>query len=356
MNKYWSLLTKKLSPYEPGEQPQDRKYLKLNTNENPFPPSEEVLSKIRGGVSDSLRLYPDPNSTKLKSVIANYYDLDINNIFVGNGSDEILAFSFLAFFKDKNPISFPNVTYSFYPVYCNLFEIGFNTFPLDCNFSIDIEKIDTNSGGIIFPNPNAPTGVYLGLSGIEEILNKFPDIMLIVDEAYIDFGGTSCIELIEKYNNLLVIQTFSKSRSLAGMRVGFAIGHPNLIMALNRVKNSFNSYPLDALAVEGAIGAIEDKDYFVTCCNQIVEARKYLSNELEKMSFHVLPSKANFLFVNHPKLDAASIYRKLKESGILVRHFNNPIIDNFLRITIGKKEEMILLVKSIKSIIGADHV
>ena len=356
MNKYWSQLTKTLSPYEPGEQPQDRKYLKLNTNENPFSPSKVALSKIKDSTCDILRLYPDPNALKLKSAIAKYYSVSSENIFVGNGSDEVLAFSFLAFFKDKKAISFPNITYSFYPVYCNLYEIEFNTFPLDSNFSIDIDNIDTNSGGIIFPNPNAPTGVYFGLPGIEAILDKFPHIVLIVDEAYIDFGGTSCIELVEKYHNLLVIQTFSKSRSLAGMRVGFSIGHPNLIQALNRVKNSFNSYPLDSLAIEGAIGAIEDNDYFIYCCTQIIEAREYLSNELESMSFLVLPSKANFLFVKHPKLDAATIYRKLKENGILVRHFDKPIIDDFLRITIGKKEEMILLVKSIKSIIEVDHV
>ncbi|MBE9488885.1 MAG: histidinol-phosphate transaminase [Bacteroidetes bacterium] len=356
MNNYWSQLTKTLSPYEPGEQPQDRKYLKLNTNENPFPPSEMVLSKIKGSVCDSLRLYPDPNATKLKSSIANYYNLDIDNIFVGNGSDEILAFSFLAFFKDKNAISFPSVTYSFYPVYCNLYEIEFNTFPLDSNFSIDIDKIDTNSGGIIFPNPNAPTGVYLGLSEIETMLTKFPNIVVVVDEAYIDFGGVSCIKLVKKYHNLLVIQTFSKSRSLAGLRVGFSIGHPNLIQALNRVKNSFNSYPLDSIAIEGGIAAIEDVDHFTYCCNQIIESRQFLENELNLMSFQVLPSKANFLFVRHAKLDGALIYSKLRDNGILVRHFNDPNIDNFLRITIGKKEDMILLVKSIKSILEVDHV
>jgi len=353
MNKYWSQLATTLNPYEPGEQPQDRKYLKLNTNENPFPPSDVVLSKIKGSVCDTLRLYPDPDATKLKFSIANYYNINVDNIFVGNGSDEVLAFSFLAFFKDKSAITFPNITYSFYPVYCNIFEIEFNEFALDSNFSIDINKIEKNSGGIIFPNPNAPTGVYLGLPDIEKILIKFPNIVVVVDEAYIDFGGVSCIKLVEKYHNLLVIQTFSKSRSLAGLRVGFSIGHPNLIQALIRVKNSFNSYPLDSLAIVGSIAAIEDNTYFTQCCNQIIQTREYLANELASLSFLVLPSKANFLFVKHSKLSAAMLYNGLKENGILVRHFSNPLVNDFLRITIGKKEEMISCVKCMKSIIKA---
>jgi len=356
MEKYWSKLTKALSPYVPGEQPQDRKYLKLNTNENPFPPSDKVLTKVKDSVSDALRLYPDPNASRLKKAIANYYGIKEDNVFVGNGSDEVLAFSFLAFFKDKAPLSFPDITYSFYPVYCDIFEIESSLFSLDKDFSIDINKIPEKSGGIIFPNPNAPTGICLNLSDIETILHRFPNIVVIVDEAYIDFGGISSITLTEKYPNLLVVQTFSKSRSLAGLRVGFAIGHLGLIQALNRVKNSFNSYPLDNLAIEGAIAAIEDNEYFTHCCEAIIETRDYLIKELVSLSFQVLPSKANFLFVKHQKLDAALIYRELRENGILVRHFNKPTIDNFLRITIGKQEDMHLLVKCLKTIIDSNKI
>ena len=356
MNKYWSELTKSLSPYEPGEQPQDRKYLKLNTNENPFPPSELVLNTIKESVTDSLRFYPDPDALKLKKAISTYYNIDTDSVFVGNGSDEVLAFSFLAFFKEKPAISFPNITYSFYPVYCNIFEIEFNTFSLNDTFEIDIDAIPAESGGIIFPNPNAPTGVYLGISKIEEMLLRFPNIVVVVDEAYIDFGGESCVNLTHKYHNLLVVQTFSKSRSLAGLRVGFSIGHPSLIQALNRVKNSFNSYPLDSLAIAGAVSAINDNSYFTYCCNQIVEAREFLANELTSLSFQVLPSKANFLFVKHSVLDASLIYSSLKENGILVRHFKNPDVSDYLRITVGKKEDMIILVKCLKSIIEAQRV
>jgi len=356
MKKYWSELAKTLRPYEPGEQPQDREYLKLNTNENPFPPSGLVLDRIKESVSDSLRLYPDPNSNKLKGVIANYYKIEKENVFVGNGSDEVLAFSFLAFFENRTAISFPEITYSFYPVYCNIFQIEYRTFRLDYDFSIDIDEIYVNSGGIIFPNPNAPTGIYLEISEIEVILTRFPEIVVVIDEAYIDFGGVSCIELTKTYQNLLVVQTFSKSRSLAGLRVGFAIGHTSLIQALNTVKNSFNSYPLDSIATDGAIAAIEDKDYFSHCCRQIVESREFLMEELILLSFMVLPSKANFLFIKHEKMDAFMLFSKLKENGILVRHFRQPVVNEFLRVTVGKKEEMILLVKCIKLIFEAHHV
>ncbi len=348
---FWSNLTKNITPYESGEQTYDREYIKLNTNENPFPPSEFITNKLKEAVDGSLRLYPDPDSNKLKKVISNYYHVNIDNVFIGNGSDEVLAFSFMAFFKGKKYISFPDITYSFYSVYCDIFEIEFMTFPLNDRFEIKSDNISTDSKGIIFPNPNAPTGIYLEVSIIESILVRFSSIVVIIDEAYIDFGGHSCVSLTEKYSNLLVVQTFSKSRSLAGLRVGFAIGNSNLINALERVKNCFNSYPLDRLASEGAIAAIQDSNYFTYCCNYIIESRDMLADELLLLSFDVLPSKANFLFVSHPVLDAYSLYNSLKENSILVRYFGKPRINNYLRISIGKKEDMITLIKYIESIL-----
>ncbi|MCU7835056.1 MAG: histidinol-phosphate transaminase [gamma proteobacterium symbiont of Taylorina sp.] len=351
MNKYWSKLVKALNPYEPGEQPQDQQYLKLNTNENPFPPSNIVIAKIKENVTESLRLYPDPDANKLKTALADYYNINCDYIFLGNGSDEVLAFSFLSFFKNKSSISFPDITYSFYPVYCDIFEIESETFSLNDQLEIDTKNISSKTEGIIFPNPNAPTGIFLDTREIEKLLVRFPDIVVIVDEAYIDFGGKTSIPLTQKYDNLLVIQTLSKSRSLAGLRVGFAIGHPNLIQALNRVKNSFNSYPLDMLAIEGGAAAIQDKKYFTYCCNDIIESREWVRNKLISMSFNVLPSKANFLFVSHSLYDASKLYIELKKKGILVRHFNKPNINHYLRISIGKKEDMELFLKALRSII-----
>ncbi len=356
MNKFWSDVTKNLSPYVPGEQPQDQTYIKLNTNENPFPPSEMAVKAINNNVSDSLRLYPDPEAKKLITAIAEYYNIDKNKIFVSNGSDEVLAFSFLAFFKNNNAITFPNITYSFYPVYCNLYNIEFNNFPLNENFEIDISEIPENSGGIIFPNPNAPTGLYLGIEAIEEVLIKNPNVVVIIDEAYIDFGGISAIQLSDKYPNLLIIQTFSKSRSLAGLRVGFAIGHQGLIEGLNRVKNSFNSYPLDTLAIEGSVAAIQDDKYFKDGCEKIIKIRNWVEKELKSISFYVLPSKANFLFVKHAEYDAEILYRELKNKGILVRHFNAPKISDFLRISIGTEDEMRIFIKELQSIVVQNSI
>ncbi len=339
MNKYWSTLCKKLSPYVPGEQPQDQQYIKLNTNENPFPPSASTLQKIQQKLSASLRLYPDPEASVLKNALATHYGLQQDEVFVGNGSDEVLAFSFMAFYKDKT-VTFPDITYSYYPVYCNLFDINSITFPLNERFEIDITNIPENAEGIIFPNPNAPTGIGLARNVIEKILIKYPDKVLIVDEAYVDFGGESSIPLVSKYPNLLVVQTFSKSRSLAGLRVGFAVGNPALIEGLNRVKDSFNSYPLDSLAICGAVAAIEDQAYFEHCCSEIMETREWVREQLSTLSFEVLPSQANFLFAKPTHNDAESVYQQLKQRGVLVRHFKKPRINEYLRITIGTKEEM----------------
>jgi len=352
MNKYWSPLTRNLDPYVPGEQPQDNAYIKLNTNENPYPPSPLALRAIADAVSETLRLYPDPDASRLRQAIGDYYRIDTQRIFAGNGSDEVLGFAFMAFFKQPSPISFPQISYSFYPVYCNIFDIPFRTFALNDNFEIDIDCIPADTGGIIFPNPNAPTGIFLDTDRIETLLQRFPERVVIVDEAYVDFGGDSCVPLVDKYPNLLVIQTLSKSRSLAGMRVGFAIGHEDLISALNRVKNSFNSYPLDALAIAGASAAIQDSDYFRETCQKIIDSREWLSAQLGALSFQVLPSKTNFVFARHPEHEGAALYQQLKQQGILVRHFATPGIDDFLRITIGSQPDMERLCEVLASIIG----
>jgi len=351
MTKFWSELTEKLQPYEAGEQPQDQQYLKLNTNENPFPPSPKALARISECASELLRLYPDPNANKLKNAIAELYGIDSNKVFIGNGSDEVLALSFLAFFKQQQAITFPEISYSFYPVYCKLFEIDYRCFKLNADFEIDINSIPENNGGIIFPNPNAPTSLYLDITKIEQLLLKNKDSVVIIDEAYIDFGGESCISLIDKFPNLVVIQTLSKSRSLAGLRVGFAIADQHLIAGLERVKNSFNSYPLDLLAIEGATASLQDGSYFDECCSEIIATRDWLSDELRQLSFEVLDSKTNFIFVKHSSTAAVTLYQNLKQQGILVRYFDKPIINEYLRITIGRRADMVLFLQKINALL-----
>ncbi len=348
MSRYWSDVVRSLTPYVPGEQPRIANLVKLNTNENPYPPSPKVLEAIRMETGSSLRLYPDPNAEKLKEEIARYHGLEKKNVFVGNGSDEVLAHVFCALFRHEKPLLFPDITYSFYPVYAQLYGIDFETVALDDRFQIRIEDYDMPNGGIIFPNPNAPTGCLLDLGQIETLLSKNADSVVAVDEAYIDFGGKSAIELIGRYENLLVIQTLSKSRSLAGLRVGFAIGHPDLIEALERVKNSFNSYPLDRLAICGAVAAFEDHEYFETTRKKVIESRERLKAGLERLGFDVLPSSANFLFARHPGREASSIAAMLREEGIIVRHFRLPRIEQFLRISVGTDEECNALVSSLE--------
>ncbi len=352
MTKFWSELTKQLQPYEAGEQPQDQQYLKLNTNENPFPPSDKVLSRIKHCATDALRLYPDPDARKLKQAISTLHSISTDSIFVGNGSDEVLALAFMAFFKQQQAITFPDISYSFYPVYCKLFEIEYNCFELNSDFEIELSAIPKNNGGIIFPNPNAPTSLYYAISKIEQLLQQHPDSVVIVDEAYIDFGGLSCVTLIEQYPNLLVIQTLSKSRSLAGLRVGYAVGDRHLIEGLERVKNSFNSYPLDLLAIEGAVVAIDDVDYFTQCCTDIIATREWLSAELKQLAFTVLPSKANFVFVKHESQSAKKLYQSLKQQGVLVRYFDKPKINEYLRITIGLRQDMQLFLDKMKALLA----
>ncbi|WP_372983225.1 histidinol-phosphate transaminase [Marinobacter sediminum] len=350
MSKFWSPLVNDLVPYVPGEQPKMANLVKLNTNENPFGPSPKVVEAIKAELNDNLRLYPDPEGESLRQTIANYHSLKPEQIFLGNGSDEVLAHIFYGLFQHGEPILFPDITYSFYPVYCGLYNIEGIKVPLTDSFEINPEDYKQANGGVIFPNPNAPTGRYLGLEHVEEILRANPDRVVVVDEAYIDFGGDSAIALVDDYPNLLVSQTLSKARSLAGLRVGFAVGHPDLIEALNRVKNSFNSYPLDRLALAGAQAAYEDEAWFQKCCAGVISERERLTKALAELDFEVLPSKANFVLARHKTKSGESLAQGLREQGIIVRHFNKPRIEQFLRITIGTPEQNDALIKGIKSL------
>lgn len=345
MSTLWSPLVRELEPYTPGEQPQIDGLIKLNTNENPYPPSPAVRALLTEEAIAKLRLYPDPNSKKLKNTIAAYYDVKASQVFVGNGSDEILALAFMAFFQQEKPILFPDITYSFYTVYCNLFRINYEQIPLKNNFTIDLNEYKKPNGGIIFPNPNAPTAIGKSLAEIENCLQENKQSVVVVDEAYVDFGAQTAAPLINQYENLLVVQTLSKSRSLAGMRVGLAIGSETLIEALDIVKNSFNSYPLDRLAEAAAIVAFEDKKYFAESTQKIIATREWTINELKKLDFSVLPSQANFIFAKPGFRDATSLTQQLRDNKILVRHFKNPRIVDYLRITIGTQEEMQQVIK-----------
>lgn len=339
MSKFWSPLVKDLVPYVPGEQPKLTKLVKLNTNENPYGPSPKALAAMQAELNDNLRLYPDPNSDLLKQAVAKYYGIDAGKVFLGNGSDEVLAHIFHGLFQHDLPLLFPDISYSFYPVYCGLYRIAFDAVPLDEQFQIRVSDYARPNGGIIFPNPNAPTGCVMALDAVEQILKASPDSVVVVDEAYIDFGGETAISLVDRYPNLLVTQTLSKSRSLAGLRVGLAVGHPDLIEALERVKNSFNSYPLDRLAIAGAAAAFEDREYFEKTCQLVIDSREKLVAQLEAKGFEVLPSAANFIFARHPRHDAAGLAAKVREQGVIVRHFKQERIAQFLRISIGTPEQ-----------------
>ena len=353
MSRYWSDVVKGLTPYVPGEQPKLANLVKLNTNENPYGPSPRALEAIRAATDDSLKLYPDPNAERLKRAIADCHGVETGNVFVGNGSDEVLAHIFLGLLKQSRPILFPDISYSFYPVYCGLYQVGFETVPLADDFSIRLGDYAKPNGGIIFPNPNAPTGCLVPLVEIERLLQSNPDSVVVIDEAYVDFGGESAISLTARYPNLLVVQTLSKSRSLAGLRVGFAVGHVDLIEALERVKNSFNSYPLDRLAIAGAVAAIEDREYFDKTCQAVIATREKLVGDLKALGFEVLPSAANFIFARHPQHDAQESALALRRRSIIVRHFRQPRIDQFLRITVGTDEQCDALVTALKDILSA---
>jgi len=352
MSQYWSKIVHSLTPYVPGEQPKINNLIKLNTNENPYGPSPKVIAALQKEATDSLRLYPDPNSDGLKQAIALYHGLNANQVFVGNGSDEVLAHVFNALLKHDKPILFPDITYSFYPVYCGLYEISFKTVPLNDAFEIKVDDYFKPNGGIIFPNPNAPTGRLVSLSDIECLLARNSESVVVIDEAYVDFGGESAVKLVNRYPQLLVTHTLSKGRSLAGLRVGYVVGHPDLIDAVHRVKDSFNSYPLDRFAQAGATAAIEDQAYFEECCQRVIKTRGIVVESLQRLGFEVLPSGANFIFARHPMHDAERLSTLLREQKIIIRHFKKPArIDQFLRITIGTDAECQALISALENII-----
>jgi histidinol-phosphate aminotransferase len=351
VSQYWSKLTVSLVPYVPGEQPKDQSYIKLNTNENPYPPSPSVIMAIQAAAGDDLRLYPDPTSAKLREAIAHYYGLTSDQVFVGNGSDEILAFAFQGFFSPDKPILFPDITYTFYPVYAKLYGLNYETVPVDELFTVDPEHFNVPNGGVIIPNPNAPTTRYLSIDSIRVVLEANREQVVIVDEAYIDFGGESAVRLIPEYPNLLIVQTLSKSRSLAGLRVGMAMGHVDLIEGLNRIKNSFNSYTVDRLAAAGAVAAMEDQAYFEETTRKVIATRERTSESLRTIGFTVIESKANFIFISHPNTSALYLFDQLKLRGILVRYFNKPRIDKYLRVSIGTDKEMDAFVSKIRQLV-----
>lgn len=353
MSSYWSDFVKDLDPYSPGEQPQISNITKLNTNENPYGPSPAVITAISEAADDRLRLYPPPEADQLKCKIAEYFQLSATQIFVGNGSDEVLAhiFNGLLSHPEKGPLLFPDISYSFYPVFCQLYGIHYEKIPLADDFSIDLDDFQRANGGIIFPNPNAPTGLLLGLDAIESVLQKNTDTVVVVDEAYIDFGGQTAASLIDQYDNLLVVQTMSKSRSLAGMRVGYAMGSEHLIEGLNRIKNSFNSYPLGHLQIAAAIAAFDDTQYFENTRQKVISERERVVDKLQSLGFELLPSKSNFVLVRHPQNKADLLAQSLREKGIIVRYFAMPRIDQFLRITIGTDAQNTLLIECLKQIL-----
>lgn len=352
MSRYWSAVVSKLTPYVPGEQPKLPNLVKLNTNENPYGPSPKVLEALRAETGDTLRLYPDPNADRLKESVAACFGVTPKQVFVGNGSDEVLAHIFLGLLKHDKPVLFPDITYSFYPVYCGLYDVAFETVPLTEAFEIQPADYSRPNGGIIFPNPNAPTGRALALADIERMLAANPDSVVVVDEAYVDFGGETAMPLVAKHPNLLVVQTLSKSRSLAGLRVGFAVGHADLIEALERVKNSFNSYPLDRLALAGAVAAMEDRDHFEQTRQAVIRSREALVRDLATLGFDVLPSAANFIFARHPQRDAGELAAALRARSIIVRHFRLPRIEQFLRITVGTDAQCQALVAALGDILN----
>lgn len=351
MEKLWRNNLIKIDPYVPGEQPNGNNIIKLNANENPYPPSPNVIQAIKDFDGSCLKCYPSSDCTELKTVLAQYYGVETNQIFVGNGSDDVIALSFMAFFNSEKPILFPDITYSFYTVWCSLFKTRYTTIPLTEDFRINYLDYNIENGGIILPNPNAPTGISENKEFLEHILINNPNSIVIIDEAYSGFGGYSCVELLDKFDNLLVVQTFSKSRSLAGIRIGVAIGGKELVQTLETVKNSYNSYTMDSIALKVGIESIKDDKYYKEILEKIILTRERVSNEFENMGFKVFPSSSNFIFVTHAEKDAKTIFEELKKQNIFIRYFNLPRIDNYLRITIGTDEDMNKLLEATKNIL-----
>jgi len=352
MSRFWSALTHRLSPYVPGEQPRMANLVKLNTNEHPLGPSPRALEAIRTEAADSLRLYPDPQATALRETLAAYHGVTPDQVFIGNGSDEVLAHAFAALLKQDGPLLFPDITYSFYPVYCRLFDIAYETVPLDDKMRVQVGDYRRKCGAIVLANPNAPTGTALSRAEIAQLLDEHPDIPVVIDEAYVDFGGESAVPLVASHPNLLVVHTLSKSRALAGLRVGYAIGDAALIEGLNRVKDSFNSYPLGRPAQAGAIAAIADEAYFQQGRSYVIAGRERLVAGLARLGFDVLPSAANFVFARHPGHEGKALAAELRARAIIVRHFHAPRISDYLRITVGTNEQVEKLLAALGEILG----
>lgn len=355
MSREWTKNLRNIEPYVPGEQSKDKDIVKINANENPYPPSPKAIEALKSFDTNKLRFYPSANSTKLKEAIAKYYNVDVSNVFVGNGSDDVLAVAFQSFFNSEKPIVYPDLTYSFYPVWCSLFGIKYKNYPVGDDFRINPEDYKEKNGGVVIPNPNAPTSLGEGLDFVEKILNYNQDSVVIIDEAYVDFGGTSSIPLIDKYENLLVTGTFSKSRSLAGLRIGFAIGSKALIDVMEAVKNSYNSYTVDSLSIEMGAASIEDDEYFKSTCKKVIKTRERVTLELEKLGFDVLDSQTNFIFATHNEHNMKSLFEYLKTQKVFIRYFSLPRIENYVRITIGTNEEMDIFLEKTKEFILNDN-
>lgn len=349
MDKPFLAKLRRIDPYVPGEQPQSADIIKLNANENPYPPAPGVQQALRSFDASRLALYPDANGKALKTALANRFGLKSSQVFLGNGSDDVLALAFQSFFCSGEPILYPDITYSFYPVWCDLFRIPYETVPLDENFCVNVRDYDRPNGGIVLPNPNAPTGRGVSLDFLEDLLQHNADCVVIIDEAYVDFGAQSAVPLIEKYENLLVVQTMSKSRSLAGLRIGYALGSETLIATLEAVKNSYNSYTMDAVALAAGEAAVADEAYFQDTCRKVMATRERTAEALRALGFTVSPSLTNFLFVTHPKKEAPVIFEYLRQKNIFIRYFKLPRIDNYLRITVGTDEQMDRMIEELRA-------
>lgn len=352
MNDLWKKNLRDIEPYVPGEQSNDRDIVKINANENPYPPSPKAVEALKNFDTDRLRFYPQANATALKQAIAYYYEVKAENVFVGNGSDDVLALAFQAFFNGDKPIAYPDITYSFYPVWCRLLGIEYVNYPLDEDFRINVEDYKAENGGVVIPNPNAPTSIGEGREFVEKLMEYNRDSVVIIDEAYCDFGGVSSVPLISKYENLLVTGTFSKSRSLAGMRIGFAIGSKTLIDTLEAVKNSYNSYTVDALSIAMGIEAMKDVEYFDETISKIIATRTRVTEELRLLGFEVLDSQTNFIMATHEGYNMKEMFEYLKENKIFIRYFNQPRINKYVRITIGTDEEMDKFLNGVKNFIN----
>lgn len=348
----WKNNLRKIEPYVPGEQSKEKNIVKLNANENPYPPSPMAVKAIKEYSAEALRFYPPADATPLKQAIASFYGVNVENVFVGNGSDDVIALAFQSFFNGSEPILFPDITYSFYPVWCRLFNIDYETPAVDDNFRIVLDDYKKSNGGIVIPNPNAPTSICEDIDFVDDLLSFNTDSVVIIDEAYVDFGGASCVPLIEKYENLLVTGTFSKSRSLAGLRIGFAIGSKALISVLEAVKNSYNSYTVDSLSVAAGVASMNDREYFNSTVSKIINTRNYMTKQLRAMGFEVLDSSANFVFASNKNIDIKDMFEYLKSKKVFIRYFDLPRINNYVRISVGTDEEVQILLDEIKKYVG----